>query len=215
MRHLRPMFSVGRRTLSWILGLFRSHMLKSWVPHETFLYNYNNLIIVCVDLTTHALVTVSILMPKKRLFSSDKSEQKHKRIKWRKLTEPLKHVNSGGVWVPTCIRQRLLCTPPLQSGLFCDSNNWGGINWEITTSSKVFLCVKQLNLTQNGRLCRGAIKCWPLTFAVFGLWLLEKAADSVWRYSEGDPCCHFQSVDAYHLTILKIKKYTHATTKSS
>lgn len=49
---------------------------------------------------------------------------------------------------------------------------------------------------------------WALTFAVFGLWLCEEAADSVWGYGEGDARCHFQSVDAYHVAILKeIRKH--------
>lgn len=44
---------------------------------------------------------------------------------------------------------------------------------------------------------------WPLTFAVSGLRLCEEAADPVWGYGEGNPRCHFKSVDAYDLAILK------------
>lgn len=42
----------------------------------------------------------------------------------------------------------------------------------------------------------------PLTFAVSGLRLCEEAADPVWGYGEGNPRCHFESVDAYDLAIL-------------
>lgn len=57
---------------------------------------------------------------------------------------------------------------------------------------------------------------WPLTFVVFGLRLSEEAADPVRGYSEGDPCCHLQSVDAYHLAILKeTHKHTQTHTVQS
>lgn len=46
---------------------------------------------------------------------------------------------------------------------------------------------------------------WPLTSAVFNLGLCEEVADPVGGNGEGDSCCHFKSVDAYHLTILKNK----------
>lgn len=146
---------------------------------------------VRVDVTTHALVTVSILMPKKCLFTSDTSENDRK-----VETGESRHIASN-METPlpalTCIRLWLLCESSLQSRLLCHNNN----SWLLD------LQLQTLNLFLPN--CCSRFDPWPL---------LCLASDSVRKrliLSEGMakeiPAVTFRVL--MPITSPSWKKYTH------